>query len=287
MIPNIELLQRMEKAALLAGAHLLAARKLSKSPEAFVKSDNSLVLNLDLECQDKIRQTLLGEIAILSEEDESSHDLMKAEGDYFVVDPIDGTASCKRFLKQDGGQIGFGPLIGLVQRGHLVGASYYNVPTRILYSALKDQGAYAQLISDASHKSLRPLMERRRLCIEKERTLRESGLLFFPGSEAELKLVLYLRDNNLIENTYRLGGFANDSCRIAEDFEQVQLQCRVKAWDFSAAIIPAEAGFSVTVDPFGAKKSLNDWKVTKINSTLVVHPNCKEELFEYIQKAAR
>ena len=278
-------LELIDIAALKAGSHLLHARKSKQPLEVFTKPDNSIVMNLDLECQSTIRTVLAGSLPILSEEDENSHSLMNKRGTYYIVDPIDGTASCKRFLNQDGGQIGFGPLIGLAIDGNLVAASYYNVPTRALFSASKGNGAYVFQSEDGAINNIPERNKRKRLLVASGRALNESAVLFFPGSLEELKVILYLRNNNVVENTYRLGGFANDCCRVAADFEQIELQCRVKAWDFSAAIIAAEAGLSVTVDPFGKQISLSDWQIAETNSTLIVHPDHKQSILDCIKNA--
>lgn len=280
-----EHLELMERAALAAGAHLIAARKSPDKIVVHLKPDNSIVMNLDLECQDTIRAVLAKKLTIVSEEDDASHALVERKGDYFVIDPIDGTASCKRFLHQEGGQIGFGPLVGLVIQGKLTAATYYNVPNRTLYSALLGKGAYALQVLPDSNSKLPKFEERRALKIAQNRTLQESGMLFFPGSIEEFQVVLYLRANNLIENTYRLGGFANDCCRIAEDFEQVQIQCRVKAWDFSAALIAKEAGVSLVLDPFGTRVDFEDWNVSSVNSTLAIHPANKKEFLRAIDQS--
>jgi fructose-1,6-bisphosphatase/inositol monophosphatase family enzyme len=278
-----KLLNVMEIAAIEAARHIFQARKDPARIKVSVKPDNSIVMNLDVECQDIIRANLPKEIEVAAEEDVSSHSLVGQSKDYFSIDPIDGTASCKRFLHQEGGQIGFGPLIGLVVQGKLTAATYFNIPTKTLYSAMLNQGVYKQVILNADNARLLPLLERDKLKIMSKRKLSESGMLFFPGSESEFKVVLHLRANNLIENTYRLGGFANDCCRLAEDFEQLQIQCRVKAWDFSAALFPHEAGFSVVMDPFGTRVDFIQWKVSATNSVLAVQPENKAEILSILQ----
>lgn len=267
-----QLLNLMEKAVLEAAAHLIRARENRSSIQVTTKPDHSIVMNLDIECQERIFGVLGKEMPVVSEEDESTHALIGSDGDYFIVDPIDGTASCKRYLGNAGGQIGFGPLVGLSAGGKLAAAVYFNLPTLTLYSAGMEEGAFAfsPAVPGGNDRPARPA--RRKLGLPAARSMSESALLFFPGTEAELKIVHQFRDRGLIENTYRFGGFASDCMRIAEDYEQVQLQQRVKAWDFSAVAVPAALGLDVTVDPLGARVPLGEWRVAGSNPVLVSHP---------------
>ena len=82
-----------------------------------------------------------------------------------------------------------------------------------------------------------------------------------------------------------MGGFANDCTRIARDIEQIQVQCRVKAWDFSAVKIAEAAGLAVTADPFGSSTPLVDWKVALVNPTLICHPNHTANLVDHLKRA--
>lgn len=279
------LVDKMERAALKAAKHLVASRSQMDSIKVQVKSDSSLVMNLDLECEQLILDALADTIPLVSEESESSHGLIAQNGDYLIIDPIDGTASCKRYLNKLGGDIGFGPLLGCVLNGKLKAAVYYDLPSQILYSASDGYGSYLIKDFDLNIKELPAYSKRNRLEVKVGRSLEESGLLFFPGSQEEVQFVLYARENNLVENTYRLGGFANDSTRIARDIEQIQLQNRVKAWDFSAVKIAQCAGLSVIVDPYGKAIQLADWNVSMLNPTLVCHPRNSAKLVEHIKRS--
>ena len=86
----------------------------------------------------------------------------------------------------------------------------------------------------------------------------------------------------LIENTYRLGGFANDSARLAQGFEEIQLQLQVKAWDFVGSLFPVEAGYSCIVDPLSKKVSFHEWKVASQNAVLIAPPSYISELQEHV-----
>jgi fructose-1,6-bisphosphatase/inositol monophosphatase family enzyme len=264
-----EKLKLIEKAVLHAASHLLEASKNNAKIQVKSKPDYTIVMNLDLECQKKIKEILDGSIPVLAEEDESSHNLIGQEVDYFIVDPIDGTASCRRYLGIEGGQIGFGPLAGLVEKGKVRIAVYFNLPNKTLYSAIYGEGSYAVTMEPSS--ALPELSERRKLFIKTAYELNQSAILFYPGSMEELRAIMHLRTHGLVENTYRLGGFANDSIRLAENFEQIQLQCRVKAWDFPATLIAKEAGLKVILDPFNKKIEFEDWVIKSDNPVLIAH----------------
>lgn len=267
----------LEEGVLSAAEHLLNSAAQNREVQVTSKPDFTIVMNLDLECQAKIK-AVLQSAPTLAEEDEVSHDLIGKERDYFIVDPIDGTASCRRYIGIEGGQIGFGPLTGYARGGKLAACVYYNLPNKTLYTAALGEGAYAVQIDPLTNKEAPPRKQRRKLFIEKARPLNESALLFYPGSLNELKTVMHLRSAGLIENTYRLGGFANDCARIAEDYEQIELQTRVKAWDFPAVLLAHEAGLRVVVDPYNDRKDLSDWVIQKDNPALISHSSVTEEI---------
>ncbi len=63
------------------------------------KADNSLLTNADLEIQELIKQYIpLNNFDLITEENNDTH-LNNRNGDFWVIDPIDGT---KEFIKKDG-----------------------------------------------------------------------------------------------------------------------------------------------------------------------------------------
>ena len=273
----------MEKAVMAAAKHLSCACSSKDKIKVHSKPDHTIVMNLDLECQEAIVSVLGKNEMILAEEDENSHDLIGSEKDFFIVDPIDGTASCRRYMGIEGGQIGFGPLVGYAEKGHLSAAVYYNMPGKTLYSASLGQGAYALTIEAKQAEKLPSRASRKILKMNKAVKLSESALLFYPGSMQELKTVMHWRTIGLVENTYRLGGFANDCIRLAEGFEQIELQSRVKAWDFTAVMIAKEAGLEVIIDPYDKKISFEEWVINKENPVLIAHHEVIQNLLDNLQ----
>jgi len=258
----------LEAAAYLDGA-VTSGAKL----DVQVKPDKTLVMNLDLESQRRILAALGTTLPIVAEEDPSSHSLIDASGSYFLVDPLDGTTSCKRFLGQRGGQVGFGPLVGFVRNNQLAVASFYSVPHRTLFTAVRGEGTYALEYGASEPRVLRP--ER---CVE----LTAAGVLFFVSPYGEARVIEFLRSRNAIENVYRFGGFANDCSRLAQGFEQIQFQCNAKPWDFSAVLLAAEAGYEVICDPLGRRVPLQDWKIEMNNAVAIMHRELVSDFFALV-----
>lgn len=277
--------QIIEKAVLAAAKHLLNSVKNRDQIQVTSKADYTIVMNLDIECQKIIKDILAGPVLALSEEDEDSHKLIGQEVDCFIIDPIDGTASCRRYLGTEGGQIGYGPLVGFVEKGKVRVAAYYNIPSKTLYSAAHQQGASAIKINPLEVDSVPEISARRVLKIPEPIELNQSAVLFYPGSMQELEAIMHLRTNGLVENTYRLGGFANDSIRVAEGFEQIQLQTRVKAWDFPSTLIAKEAGLEVVIDPFNKKIEFENWVLSIDNPILIAHRHVLPTLLKNISKS--
>ena len=250
-----------------------------------VKADKSLVLNLDLESQEIIRGVLGTTLPVVAEEDPASHSLIDSEPDYFLVDPLDGTSSCKRFLGVRGGQVGFGPLGGYVKDGVLTAACYYNVTTQTFYTAVRGEGTWA--VQDLKLRAtLPPLRSRTRLVIKPPERLTECAALFYTGARGEIPCVEYLRREGFIENAYRFGGFANDCVRLAHDYEQVQVQFAVKPWDLSAALITAEAGYALWFEPLANPIPFSKWKIQMNNPLIAVPPSVEADLFRGIKGIA-
>jgi len=121
-----EVARLIERAVMEVARYLDAAVRSVVKFQVQVKADKSLVLNLDLESQRRILNVLGSTFPVLAEEDESSHSLVTSGGSYLLVDPLDGTTSCKRFLGERGGQVGYGPLVGFV-RDDVIGGGHGGV----------------------------------------------------------------------------------------------------------------------------------------------------------------
>lgn len=88
-----DILDHSVKAGRLAAAHLL--ENFGKTLEVSVKHDNSFVTRVDRESQDMILDYLraqFADIPFIAEEKENRREASQ-EGYYFVVDPLDGTAT--------------------------------------------------------------------------------------------------------------------------------------------------------------------------------------------------
>ncbi len=263
----------IEKAVLEAAAYLDSAVNSGEKLDVQVKSDKTLVMNLDLESQRRILTTLGTAYPIVAEEDPSSHNLIESSSSYFLVDPLDGTTSCKRFLGQRGGQVGYGPLVGFVENNQLAVSAFYSVPHRTLFTAVRGEGAYAREYGATESRVLKPVP-----C----KDLSTAGVLFFVSPYGEARVIESLRTRNAIENVYRFGGFANDCVRLAQGFEQVQLQCNARPWDFSAVLLAAEAGYEVFCDPLGRRVPLREWRIEMNNAVAIMHREIVADFFAFV-----
>jgi fructose-1,6-bisphosphatase/inositol monophosphatase family enzyme len=273
-----EAIDLVEQAVMDAARYLDEAVTSGDKPEVTVKADHTLVMNLDLESQRRILARLGTSMPIVAEEDPSSHEHITSASSYFLVDPLDGTTSCKRFLGQRGGHVGYGPLVGYVRNHVLSIAAFYSVPHRKLFTAVRGEGTYVTTIAP----DWKGGGEKRRLQVEPCAALNTAGLLFFISPLGEARVVEYLKANNAIENVYRFGGFANDSARLAQGFEQIQFQLYAKPWDFSAVLLAAEAGCDVICDPLGRRTPLSEWRIERNNPILAVAPGVKDELLSVL-----
>jgi fructose-1,6-bisphosphatase/inositol monophosphatase family enzyme len=273
----------IESAVLRSAAYLVDASTSGATLDINYKADQTMVMNLDLESQRRILEGLGGQHPVVAEEDPASHSLIRTSNSYFLVDPLDGTTSCKRFLGQLGGQVGYGPLVGYVQNNRLSVAAFYSIPHRALFTAVSGQGCYASE-PDLSLQLGHQVISRRRLQVKELDSLSSAGMLFFISSQREARVVEHLKVRNAVENIYRFGGFASDCVRLAQGYEQVQLQFQVKPWDFSAVLLAQEAGVDVWVDPLGDRSPLSDWRIQDNNPIVSVVPGVRTELFSYIDE---
>lgn len=271
---------------IIIGAVLEAARYLDRANTekaeltVNVKADNTLVMNLDIESQRLILAGLGTKHPIVAEEDPASHSLIFSEKSFYLVDPLDGTTSCKRFLGQQGGQVGYGPLVGFVSEGKLSIAAFYSVPHRKLFTAVRGEGTHVTTFGA----DWTVIEECRRLVVSPCPDLSKAGLLFFISPLGEARIVEHLRRQNAIENIYRFGGFANDSARLAQDFEQIQLQFNAKPWDFSAVLLSAEAGREVFCDPLERRIPLAEWRLEADNPVVVLPSGTHEKFFAFLDQ---
>lgn len=273
--------QLLTEAVLKAALYLDQAAISGDKPQVSIKSDNSLVMNLDLESQRIILDSLNGSFPIVAEEDPHSHSLIHSHPSYFLVDPLDGTTTCKRFLGERGGQVGYGPLIGFVHNGELSLSLFYSVPHRRLFSARRGSGCYVYDLDEGSFDLTRPP---KRLAAQPCSDLRSAGVLFFVGKRGECRIVEALKTSDLIETAYRFGGFANDCTRIALGFEQIQIQFMANPWDFAAVLFAAEAGCLVFCDPLVRRIPLASWRMEQNNPVVIVAAGLEDELFHQIDR---
>lgn len=276
---NSELIEQMEIACLKA-SKAIRSRLSAGSIEVSRKADKSLVLNVDLESQASLFSDLGGLGPLLSEEDPKSHAHLGAAR-FISIDPLDGTSACKRYPSAKGGQVGFGPLLGLYEQGRLVAAVYANIPTAQLFRAEAGNGVYVSDLSSEPGQAL----NRRRLQRNGFPPLSESAVLFYTGKLGEMRIVEALRREAMIETAYRFGGFANDCSRLAQGFEDAMIQFYAKVWDFPAALFSAEAGLGVLCDPLGKAKKLSDWQVQMENPVLIAAEEHLSALLTFSRKA--
>jgi fructose-1,6-bisphosphatase/inositol monophosphatase family enzyme len=264
----------IEKAARAAGEHIMLAEKNKAELKSWQKADETLVTNLDLECDQIISDLLAKHAPILTEEKAETYTLLKSKDPYFLVDPLDGTTACKRFLGKIGGQVGFGPVIGYVEEHTITRAAFYNVPKRTLYSASAGKGCYA--IDSEFGRVLKK-------CPQINLKLKDCALIFFTGEGGEARIAQMLKQQGHIETAFRFGGFANDCSRLVDGCEEIQMQTTVRPWDFSAVLLTQEYGLETIVDPLGKPAPFPEWKLEINNPILTAPQNLISALHALIQ----
>lgn len=278
-----EIVGLLEGAVLEAGEYIVTTIESGAKPEVWTKADNSLVMSVDVESQRIILKTLGGLMQIVAEEDESTHAQVSTAESYFLIDPLDGTTSCRRFWNVRGGQVGFGPLVGYVEKGRLTAAVFYSVPHRTLYTAVLGEGLRASVVDFDAAPAPVERIARDRLTPVVCPQLSLAGVLFYVGNQGEARVVEHLRKRNAVENFYRFGGFANDCIRLSRGFEQITVQFAVKPWDYAAVLFAHEAGLQVTGDPFGLRVPFSEWKIQMNNPVVITQPSISEELFRELE----
>jgi fructose-1,6-bisphosphatase/inositol monophosphatase family enzyme len=256
----------LERALLACACVIHTMQEQGESLRSWKKADDSLVTSLDIACEEIIGRELAGGCAVLSEETVSSHSMIDTSDEYILCDPIDGTTVCRRFFRGPPGQLGFGPLLGVVKDGKLQAASYYNVLQCTLVSSVRGKGV-RWWKGDPRVEPPPPFEQRqiRELLSTMPKTLDESVLLFYIRSFEEAQAVYLMKDLNRILTCNRFGGFANDCCRLASGDEHLLLQLSVKPWDFSATLFLEESGFEMVMDPFNKCLPHATWRIASQN----------------------
>lgn len=272
--------ERLVQAVLQAARHLDKASRHGTPLDVQVKADNTLVLNLDVESQAIILEALGKEMPIVAEEDPSSHGLIASHSEFFTVDPLDGTTSCKRFLGTYGGQVGFGPLVGYVKDFRLAATAFYSIPQRTLFTAVLNEGSHATRFDE----NWQVIQGPQRLQVAPCPDLSKAGMLFFVSPHGEPAIVEFLKRQNAVENVYRFGSFASDSARVAQDYEQIQFQLYAKPWDFPAVLLASEAGREVFCDPLERRVPLADWRIESNNPIVVLPAGTSPTFFTLIDQ---
>lgn len=280
------ILADLESAVRAAAVYLIEVAASKEEARAWIKPDGSLLLSIDLACDKILVDKLMGVAPIVSEERGATHKLIESDEDYLVIDPIDGTSACKRFLRTLGGQVGFGPLVGLISKRRVEVAVFYHVPHRTLFTAIRGQGVRAVLLPNPALPAPR-LQTRPVLRGSPATALRESVMLYFMGQGREGPLVESLKLSGTVENAYRFGGFANDCVRLAQGLEDIQFQLSVKPWDFAATLFPHETGFRTLMDPLNRRVAYDEWDIAEENPVLVAPPSLMDELLTIIDRARR
>lgn len=276
--PPSEYLEILERGVLAGSSVILRAVDAGAQLRSWRKFDKSLVSELDLEAEGAIIAAIEGGIPCRSEERDGASLFVAPKEWWCSIDPVDGTTTCLRFLTAQGGcQVGFGPLLGLFWGGTLVAATFFNVPQRVLITAVQSKGVWATPWSGGD--ALPTLYERAPLRPALEAlTMKDCVLLGYFGSPLEGKIVGALRHEGLIRTMYRFGGFANDCMRLAQGHEEMQFQCAVKAWDLPAALFLHEAGYAVVCDPLGSQVALPLWSVAAENPIVAAPKHLIAEL---------
>lgn len=140
-----------------AGAAILTAYNASGDIEVALKEDESPVTVADKAGHDIIvaaLRTLTPDIPVLSEEGElPTYGTRSAWGDYWLVDPLDGT---KEFINRNGE---FTVNIALIRDGRAILGVVYVPVKDIMYSAAESCGAYKESSGVITRLSVRQLPE--------------------------------------------------------------------------------------------------------------------------------
>jgi fructose-1,6-bisphosphatase/inositol monophosphatase family enzyme len=279
-----ELISLAQKAILKAAKFLVTVAENNLEFTSQRKQDSSWLLSLDLECEKVLSTYLSAYLPIVSEESEASHSLCSVYDSYFLIDPIDGTSACRRYINQIDGQVGFGPLIGIVHSGALQASLFAHIPMRKLFVAQRGKGITVIPFASTSDKVTTLATGFSLDKVIKNLSLSECVALFFLGKDEEALIVNNLKFAGLIDTGYRYGGFANDCCRLALGYEELQIQLSVKTWDFPASLFCHEAGLEVIFDPLDRAIPFSKWKIEKNNPMITCQKGQGKDFIEAIRK---
>ncbi len=277
---------------------MLAEIASGRSIVATRKEDFTFVLNLDMLSDAAIREVVAKQsgsptMPLVSEEDPASHALLGSLETYFLVDPLDGTNNCRRALNFFGPMLhpmqeSFGPIVGVVRNGIIESVTFVSLADRVVWSAEKGKGCRVTPLSyDLSSnpqpaKNLLPWAERETIMAAAAPMLRECGVLFYPGKRGEIDLLSKLRNADLVDGCYRLGGYAGDCTRLARAREHILIQFSMKPWDLSAALLAIEAGAVAIWYPNngegGVVKELTELAAYPMIRMVMANKGCAHEL---------
>ena len=189
------------------------------------KGDSDFVTDVDFHVQSYLFETLSRKypyVQLMSEEKDNS-DLDK-NGDFWILDPVDGTLNLLRHLHQSAVSLGY------CENGVPVFGVVYNPYVEELFTAEKGRGAYC---------NGRPIH------VSNVRTMKESVITIGTGPyhkhPADFEIFARMYADSI--DIRRLGSGALDLCDVAAGRTELFLERNLKPWDFAAAkLLLEEAG---------------------------------------------
>lgn len=214
------------------GQRLLELR--SSGLQVFEKSDGTILTNADLEINDRVLQALplIRNLPVITEENLKAVHLeaINPNGDWWLVDPIDGTASFSE------GYEGFAVCLSLIQNG---------LPTLGVVAAPAHDAVYFSSKSFGAYKLTVSTDEVQRLRAERNSLDRfRFGGFFKYTAEHQEKLNRFFQANNIPQDAFQPVSAVLKYCLVAEGaLDMGGGWSGLKSWDISAAdIIVSEAG---------------------------------------------
>ena len=228
-----KLIDRIEDILKEVGATLLAMR--AKGLVKGIWHSSQLKSEADLIAErmilDRLRDLSPG-LPIVSEEDQASHDVNRFAR-YWLVDPIDGTASfC-------GGYSGFVTQIALMEGAHPVLGAVYSPALDIMYLAEQGSGATA----NGTKLSV---------------SLKEENIILIDNYPEPQGIAQFLYEKLPCISYIESGSIGLKICRVADGQANLFVKnVKVKDWDLAPGqLVLSEAG-GVLVDLHGKKISYN------------------------------
>lgn len=232
------------------------------------KSDGSLITDADIASEDVITEFLKHvwpDVPILSEEDGKT-DIDITHGDWFIVDPLDGTTNFSRNIRLSSVSIAY------VVNGEPQAGIVMPIYDEHYYVAVKNKGSEIVNIKDGSNKSLkcinRPL-EKSILSITCDQNNDESRKQWWKWMQI-LKPPVCFR-LRIVESA------ALELCWLAEGKIDGYMHPSDKPWDVAAAeLIIREAGATV----YGI--NLDTWSLAN-NGILAFNPSVADAVLSLIR----